>query len=139
MVEYKFILILETKTLVFKHILKVKMKLRAGLAVNLLAISLLLFACQNDKETDFLTEYQKTADEVVKIIEANPNTEGAANAREYLRSRKKLLKSKFDTNGILNIKNKKIDDQIAKFSELFRKYPVIQPELKELGLEFIEF
>ncbi len=115
------------------------MKLKVGLAINLLTICLLLFSCQSDQETDFLTEYQKTADEIVKIVDADPNAEGITNAREYLKSRKKQLKPKFDTNGILNTKNKKIDDQIAKFSELFRKYPAIQPELKELGLEFIEF
>ena len=106
-----------------------------------------MFGCHSQaNRTAFLEEYLTVADEIVRMVDSNPTTEGVKQAQTYLDSKKVSLKTKFEA-GKKESPDKEmmekfsviITGQVAKVSKLPEKHPVLKNELENLARDFGEF
>ena len=108
-------------------------------------ICLLMAGCKDSREA-FLEEYITTADEIVRIVDANPTTAGVTQAQAYLDSKKASLKSKFDAGKHAG-HDQEMEDKflvivpacVKKVDSLSEKHPNLKSQLDSLSKDFGDF
>lgn len=115
------------------------------LSIVILVICFLMIGCKKNREA-FLEEHITVADEIVRIVDSKPTSEGIEDAKVYLDSKKSSLKSKFDA-GKNDGKDAEMEQKFAvilagnigKIQKLSEKHPNIKNEVTALTEDFGEF
>jgi hypothetical protein len=119
------------------------MKIKIIIVIS--AVCLLTQGCQSSRKA-FLEEYITVSDEIVRMVDANPTTEGVKRAQGYLDSKKASLKSKF-VAGSKEGSDKDMEEKfrvivpsyLGRVAKLSEKHPNVKNELDNLTKDFGEF
>jgi hypothetical protein len=120
------------------------MKVQITVAILVVSIGLVAFWLWPYSDA-FTDQYDHVADEVVRIIEANPTEEGVDKATTYYNSRQSSLRDKRDwglkpdKNGVVSetVKEgyrKAFSRTSAKMDKLEEKYPALKRRLELLSV-----